>query len=37
MSLAVTGLMLLLFVLAGIDRRKYEKSYPDMPDLEEIT
>lgn len=35
-SLAVTGLMLLLFVLAGIDRRKYERNHPNMPDLEEI-
>lgn len=37
LSLAVTGLMLLLFALAGIDRRKYEKSHPNMPVLEEIT
>ena len=36
LSLAVTGLMLLLFVLAGIDRRKYERNHPNMPDLEEI-
>jgi len=35
-SLAVTGLMLLLFVLAGIDRKKYEKNHPNMPGLEDI-
>jgi sugar phosphate permease len=35
-SLAVTGMMLLLFVLAAIDRKKYEKKHPNMPSLEDV-
>ena len=35
LALAVTGLMLLLFALAGNDRKKFEKNHPTMPDLEE--
>lgn len=35
LALAVTGLMLLLFVLTGNDRKKFEKNHPTMPDLEE--
>ena len=36
-SLAVTGMMILLFVLAAIDRKKYEKKHPNMPSLEDMT
>ncbi len=35
LSLGVTGLMLLLFLLAGRDRKKYEKTHPAMPEQEE--
>lgn len=35
-SLAVTGLMVLLFILADRDRKKFEKNHPTMPELEEI-
>ena len=35
-SLAGTGLMVLLFILADRDRKKFEKNHPTMPELEEI-
>lgn len=35
-ALGVTGLMVLLFILAGRDRKKYEASHPSMPELEDI-
>lgn len=36
LAAAVTGLMLLLFVLAGKDRKTYEATHQTMPELEEL-
>ena len=35
-SLAVTGLMVLLFILAGRDRKTFEATHPNLPDTEEV-
>ena len=35
-SLAVTGLMVLLFVLAGRDRKTFEATHPNLPATEEV-